>query len=183
MINLRPVQAEDADQLFPLIYYSPVTDTLAWDGPESLESFRAGLAERSEQVRLGEKHLFTIVETHSGLPIGSADIRPDEVGFRADVGLWIGHSFQSQGYGSAVIRSLLAYGFDQLGLEKIEGYVFCGNLASRRIFEKNGFLLEGTIRKALLKRGQFVDEWLFGLTREDYLSKQSFDSGLIDGRL
>jgi uncharacterized protein (DUF952 family)/RimJ/RimL family protein N-acetyltransferase len=175
MISLQPVRAEDADQLFPLIFQSPVTETLVWDGPESLETFRTDLATRSEQVGRGEKHLFTIIEAHSGRPVGSADIRPDEASFRADIGLWIGQSYQGLGYGSAVIHWLVAYGFDQLGLEKIEGYVFCGNLASRRIFEKNGFLLEGTIRNALQKQGQARDEWLFGLTREDYLSSRSFD--------
>jgi RimJ/RimL family protein N-acetyltransferase len=50
-------------------------------------------------------------------------------------------------------------------LQKIEATVFAGNMASRRIFEKNGFSLEGTIRKAALKRGQLIDEWLLGIVR------------------
>ena len=35
MLILRPVQPVDADILFPLIYHTPVTDTLLWDGPAS----------------------------------------------------------------------------------------------------------------------------------------------------
>ena len=35
------------------------------------------------------------------------------------------------------------------------------------VFEKNRFTLEGTIRRAVRKRGRFVDEWLFGLIPED----------------
>jgi hypothetical protein len=60
--------------------------------------------------------------------------------------------------------------FWRLTLEKIEATVFVGHWASRRIFEKNHFILEGTIRKAVQKRGEARDEWLFGITREDYLS-------------
>lgn len=168
MIFLQPVQEEHAEALFPLIFSNPVTDTLVWDGPESLESFRQALAERAEQVAQGERHIFTIVERASSQPIGSASIRPDAEKFRSDIGLWIGQPYHNKGYGTLVVRRLLTYGFDALGLEKIEAYVFIGNKPSRRIFEKNGFQLEGTIRKAVRKRGLALNEWLYGITREDW---------------
>jgi uncharacterized protein (DUF952 family) len=53
-------------------------------------------------------------------------------------------------------------------MEKIEASIYTGNWASRRIFEKNGFLLEGTVRKATLKRGEWQDDWRLGITRQDY---------------
>ena len=52
-------------------------------------------------------------------------------------------------------------------LKKLEATVFVGNHASRRAFEKNGFTLEGTIRRAVRKRGVLVDEWLFGIVGEE----------------
>lgn len=167
MSILRPLQAADAESLFPLIYQSEVTDTLLWDGPNSLETFRAEIAERAASTARGEKHYFAILSP-KGTPIGAASLRPDEVNFRADIGLWIGTPHQRKGYGTSVIGELLAYGFDVLQLSKIEATVFTGNWPSRRIFEGNGFLLEGTIRKAVLKRSQPQDEWLFGLTSEEF---------------
>ena len=167
-VQLTAVQARDADELFPLIYHSPVTDTIVWDGPISLEEFRADLAAGEEQVRRGERHLFTLRSVPGDIAIGSASIRPDAEQVRADMGLWIGGPFQGKGYGSRVVRELVKYGFEHLKLEKIDAYVFTGNWASRRIFEKNGFSLEETIRSALQKREQSVDEWLFGLTRQEY---------------
>lgn len=168
MILLQPVQEHDANALFPLIFSTPVTDTLVWDGPESLEAFRLALAERADQVRRGERHIFTIIEQTLGQPIGSASIRPDAEGFRADIGLWIGQPYHGNGYGTLVVRKLLEYGFNSLGVEKIDAYVFVGNWASRRIFEKNNFQHEGTIRRAVRKRGMALDEWLFGITRDDW---------------
>ena len=173
MIRLRQVMAEDAELLFSLINQSNVTDTILWDGPESLESFQQSLAERADQTARGEIYNFTIVQNATGKQVGSASIRPDMGFFRASVGLWIGIPYQSQGYGTETIAQLLEYGFRQLGLEKIEADVFVGNWSSRRIFEKNGFQLEGTIRKAVRKRGCAVDEWLLGITREDWESTQS----------
>lgn len=176
MLALRPVQGTDADTLFPLIYQSPVTDNLVWNGPESLEAYRQGLAGAAEKVAQGEKHMFTIVvedDLHQNppVPIGSTSIDPEESQpLRADVGLWIGIPYHGKGYGTRTIRWMADYGFIQLGLEKIEACIYTGNWASRRIFEKNGFLLEGTIRKTTLKRGQWQDDWRMGITREEYLA-------------
>jgi uncharacterized protein (DUF952 family)/RimJ/RimL family protein N-acetyltransferase len=175
MLILRPVQAEDADILFPMIYHSPVTDTLLWNGPDSLDEYRQGLAKRAERVALGEDHMFTMVAIDDSgenpdTAIGSAGIDPEsKQNLRADLGLWIGLPYHGKGYGTLAIRWLLDYGFIRLGMEKIEACVYTGNWASRRIFEKNGFILEGTIRKATLKRGQWQDDWRMGITREDYL--------------
>ena len=110
-----------------------------------------------------------ISHTRSPIPIGSADHPPGaDQELRADVGLWIGLPYHGKGYGTLAVRWLVDYGFTRLGLEKIEASIYTGNWASRRIFEKNGFILEGTIRKATLKRGQWQDDWRVGITREDY---------------
>jgi len=167
-IRLKPVEATDADELFPMVHRSSVTDTLVWDGPTSLEGLRDGLVERERQVREGARHQFTIVENATGKKIGSIDIRPFEDGYRGDIGVWVGHPFQGKGYGTEAVRQILEYGFEKLQMEKIEAKVFLGNSASRRTMEKVGFQLEGTIRKGAKKQGEFLDEWLFGIIREEF---------------
>jgi uncharacterized protein (DUF952 family) len=68
---------------------------------------------------------------------------------------------------------MVSYGFDRLNLEKLEASIFIGNLASQRIFLKNGFYLERIIPHALDKHGLPVGEWLFGLPRTEYDRWQS----------
>jgi RimJ/RimL family protein N-acetyltransferase len=132
---------------------------------------KQGLKAREELTRAGKCHQFTIVETSTGKKIGSIDIRPYDEGepFRGDMGLWIGPPFQGKGYGTLAVQQILKYGFEKLGMQKIEAKIFLGNIASRRIFEKCGFQLEGTIRRAEMKRGKLVDEWLFGILKEEAL--------------
>ena len=55
-------------------------------------------------------------------------------------------------------------------MEKVEACAFLGNLGSRRVLEKCGFAQEGLTRKAVLKRGRWLDEWVFGITREEWES-------------
>jgi RimJ/RimL family protein N-acetyltransferase len=168
-ITLKPVEGRDANELFPLVYHTDVTDTLCWNGPDSLEDYQIGLKMREARVQQGILHHFTIIENRSGRLIGNIDIRPDENNFRGDIGIWIGKIYQGKGYGAQAVRQILEYGFKTLGMTKIEACIYVGNWTSRRIFEKNGFILEGTIRKAVIKRGQPVDEWILGITREEYL--------------
>ncbi|HUJ24295.1 MAG TPA: GNAT family protein [Bryobacteraceae bacterium] len=168
MIVIRPVRQEDADELFPQVFRSPVTATLAWDGPGSREEYQANIAEFAEKTRAGLIHMFTIVESGSGGPVGNIDVRPYADGYRADIGLWIGQAYHGKGYGTAAISLAVEYGFERVQLQKIEARVFVGNHASRRAFEKNGFVLEGTVRRAIRKRGQFVDEWLMGVLPEEF---------------
>jgi RimJ/RimL family protein N-acetyltransferase len=169
-VELRPPLPQDAEVLFPLVDGTSVCDTLAWDGPESAEEYSQGLALRSLQVLAGDKHFFTIVLRQSSQPIGSCDLRLERDGAaQANVGLWIGEPFQGKGYGTQVVGSLTAYGFEKLGLQKIVADIFVGNWASRRAFEKNGFQLEEIQPAVLVKRGLPVDEWLVGLTRDAYL--------------
>jgi ribosomal-protein-alanine N-acetyltransferase len=171
-IELRPPLPADAQALFPLVDHTPVCDTLVWDGPESFEEYRRGLAMRAVQVLAGEKHFFTIMLKPAGQPIGSCDLRVEAAeGRRANAGLWIGEPFQGRGYGTQTIGALAAYGFNRLGVEAIEADIFVGNWASRRAFEKNGFALTATETGALIKRGQPVDEWMLELTRSAFDSR------------
>ena len=164
MITLRPILATDADPLYPLVAGTDVPDTLLWDGPESLAEFRESIAARAGEVERGALYMFAIVTADA--PVGSIDIRPEN-DFRGDMGLWVGLGHHGRGYGTEAVRLATRYAFERVGLHKLEATVFVGNDASRRIFEKNGFRLEGTIRRAARKRGRFVDEWLFGMLREE----------------
>lgn len=164
-VQLRQPIPGDAAALFPLIHRTSVTDTIAWDGPDSLEAYEQWFQDRTAQVAVGERHFRVVVELASGLPIGSAGLRPEPAGDRGDFGLWIGVPYQGRGYGTEVVRQLLADGFTVLGMGEIEATVIVGNVASRRVMERNGMRLDATLGEALIKRGRAVDVWRFVITR------------------
>jgi [ribosomal protein S5]-alanine N-acetyltransferase len=164
VITLRPIVASDADPLYALLAGTDVPDTLLWDGPDSLAEYRDAIATRANQAALGTMHVFAVVDADG--PIGAIDVRPEN-DFRGEMGLWIGRPHHGRGYGTEAVRLATRYAFERVGLHKLEATVFVGNDASRRIFEKNGFLHEGTIRRAVRKRGRFVDQWLFGILKEE----------------
>ena len=66
---------------------------------------------------------------------------------------------------SVAVRQICGIAFRELALERIIGEVFPENLASARVLEKNGFLLEETRAGAVVKGGKAMDVRVYGLPR------------------
>ena len=73
------------------------------------------------------------------------------------IGYMILTPFWSQGIGTEAVRQICGSAFRELALERIIGEVFPENLASARVLEKNGFLLEETRAGAVVKGGKAMD--------------------------
>jgi ribosomal-protein-alanine N-acetyltransferase len=154
-----------------------VVATLVWDGPASEEEFVGNYP--SPRGDPSHRH-FTIAA--GGVPVGSLSIRPGFQPGRGDIGYWVGEPFQGKGYATKAVARALAIAFGEMGMEKVEACAFLGNRASRRVLEKCGFRDEGIVRKAVLKRGRWLDEWLLGITREDWLARGGLQAGGPAGR-
>jgi RimJ/RimL family protein N-acetyltransferase len=70
-------------------------------------------------------------------------------------------AFTGMGYGSEALDALCQF-LLQAEFHKLKAMVIEGNWPSRRILEKNGFVLEGTLRDNYLLNGQWVSDWVFG---------------------
>jgi ribosomal-protein-alanine N-acetyltransferase len=73
------------------------------------------------------------------------------------IGYWIDKEFANRGYTTTAIEILTRFGFDQLGLHRIEINIRPENAPSRRVAEKAGYLLEGTRERYLHIDGQWRD--------------------------
>jgi RimJ/RimL family protein N-acetyltransferase len=80
-----------------------------------------------------------------------------------EIGFWTAPWARGAGVMTDGARLVCAWGFEELGLGRIEWWANVGNDASRRVAEKLGFTFEGTARARLLHRGQRVDGWVAGL--------------------
>ncbi|MBI1900449.1 MAG: GNAT family N-acetyltransferase [Planctomycetia bacterium] len=81
---------------------------------------------------------------------------------RAEMGYWIARPFWGRGIATAAVAAMCGYAFGELKLAKLTGHVFSFNPASSRVLEKNGFELEGRLRRHYLKDGEFIDALAYG---------------------
>jgi RimJ/RimL family protein N-acetyltransferase len=76
--------------------------------------------------------------------------------------------YRNKGYATDAAKTLLEYGFNHLGFERISSSTQENNIGSQRVLEKCGFTLEGRERKAKYFLGKRHDRLIYGLLREEY---------------
>ncbi|TWV96234.1 GNAT family N-acetyltransferase [Chitinophaga pinensis] len=81
----------------------------------------------------------------------------------AEIGYWLGEAYWHKGIMTAAIGMVCRHAFEQYGISRIFAGVFAYNSYSARALEKNGFILEGIKRKAVLKQHELSDEHFYAL--------------------
>ena len=135
---LRPFAEGDAADLYAYAKDPQVGPIAGWKPHESV-------AESLEIIRtvFSAPNTFAVVEKGTGRVIGSAGfVRPhkedapptsSEIGYALSADCW------GRGIMTEVVRELLRYGFQDLGLEEIWCTHYQENGRSRRVIEKCGF--------------------------------------------
>jgi diamine N-acetyltransferase len=143
-IALRALEVEDGETLRAWLNDPENHQHLALYRPLSAAAEREwleGLHKRPED------HVFGIALRETEALIGSCGLHRVTFPHRsAELGIQIGEP--GKGYGSEAIKLLLAYGFDTLGLHRIELRVYESNPRAIRCYERAGFRREGEKREA-----------------------------------
>jgi len=103
--------------------------------------------------------------TLDGVLAGSIDLRLCSDGTTAEIGYWVGAPARGRGVASTAARVLSDFGFDALGLRRVELNAAVTNPASRRVAEKAGFELEGVRRAWRTVAGVPTDFALYSRVR------------------
>jgi len=86
----------------------------------------------------------------------------------AHVGISLRPAMRGQGLGADTVAVLCRYGFAVRGLHRLQVDTLADNAAMIRAAERNGFVLEGTMRRSAWVLGEFLDEVVLGLLAEDW---------------
>lgn len=89
----------------------------------------------------------------------------------AQLSLFIGEkSCWGKGYATESIRCLTQWGFDALGLERIEAGCYDSNLGSLRAFLKVGYSVEGFFRNSVVSDGRRIGCFWLGILKNDRIT-------------
>lgn len=80
----------------------------------------------------------------------------------AEFGYWLARKHWGQGLMTRIVAAYLPWAMAELAVTRMQATVLDFNLGSARVLEKNGFVEEGVLRAAVLKRGQVHDLRVFG---------------------
>jgi [ribosomal protein S5]-alanine N-acetyltransferase len=120
----------------------------------------------------GEAMTFAIIVTEHDLLVGAIGLHLSSVNRYAEVGYWIGKSFWNHGYATEATVAVIAYGFEKLGLNRIQARHMTKNPPSGRVMQKAGMKFEGILRQSIYRWEQFEDAAMYSILYEEYKNSQ-----------
>lgn len=114
-----------------------------------------------------QKEMHWAIRSSDGMLIGVIGLhgKYPEFTHRDEVGYWVAASYRGKNVMTRTLGALCAYLHKNYGLVRIEAPIFDFNVASCRVVEKCGFVMEGVLRKAYFKNGKYIDGRLYALVQ------------------
>jgi [ribosomal protein S5]-alanine N-acetyltransferase len=138
--------------------------------PDALSraSFRSRVARYAEDWRTDQAYNFFIFSHDETLigGIGLSNVRRG-VSESASLGYWVGKPFARQGYMTAALPLVVEFGFERLGLHRLDAACLPSNIPSRSLLARAGFHQEGCAREYLCIASKWQDHLLFAILRGD----------------
>ncbi|MBE6549465.1 MAG: GNAT family N-acetyltransferase [Ruminococcaceae bacterium] len=166
---LRPMKESDANDMFDYAQREDVTTYLLWSPHRSVSYTREYLKYIETRYDVGDFYDWAVIERSSGKMIGTCGFTridmPNNVG---EIGYVLNPDFHGKGYGTEAASEALRFGFDVIGLHRIEAKFMEGNRASLHVMDKLGMSFEGFRRESMLVKGKYRTVGICALLSEDY---------------
>ncbi|HEU4672213.1 MAG TPA: GNAT family protein [Candidatus Limnocylindrales bacterium] len=173
-VFLRPAERDDIPLFVTWLSDQRTTRTLALRAPLSIPLEEAWFERMVADQGRGGYH-FVACLVADDRPIGTVGLfELDPTNGSAGLGIMVGAADdRGRGYGSDMLRALLDFGFASLRLERIWLDVYDFNPRARRVYERVGFVHEGTLRHAIWREGRFVDVHRMAILADEWRAGRS----------
>ncbi len=170
-LHYNPLVMTDIDDVHAL-HSLPETDRYNTLGiPADIETTRAVMTNWLQQMETTPVQLYvfklTEKETNTftglmGLVIGKPKFRTAEVWYKLHPQQW------GKGYATEAVKRVLDLCFNDLQMHRVEAGAAVENIASIKVMENAGMQYEGTKRKVLPIRGEWISGSTYAILEEDY---------------
>jgi RimJ/RimL family protein N-acetyltransferase len=93
-------------------------------------------------------------------------LQPDVERVSAEIGYWLGEAFWGRGIATDALTAVTRHAMDTHGLTRLFALPFASNVASCRVLEKAGYVLEARLRRSAIKEGAIVDQMQYACVAE-----------------
>lgn len=164
-VVLREFRAEDEDGLLAVIGDDRVTTWLSHDSRDlaAVRAMLAGVIERRVAEPRAEYFLAVALPESDRLiglaRLGLGGVQAAKLGYAIRADEW------GKGYATDAARTLVRFGFAQLGLHRITAAIGPDNLGSITVVKRLGFEHEGRLSDHVFTNGRWRDSELFALVK------------------
>jgi [ribosomal protein S5]-alanine N-acetyltransferase len=169
-MTLRLLANEDLDFVYQHFSNPDVTQYLMDDPPVANISEAQAIIDFFLEPESKNRVRWVMVRKEDQQVIGTCGFhRWEKPYFRAEIGYDLTPEFWGLGYMTEALRVVISHGFERMGLNRIDAYVYVGNPRSAHVLTKFGFKQEGLLRDYFCLNGVFYDHFLFGLVKRDWI--------------
>ncbi|MCC6251647.1 MAG: GNAT family N-acetyltransferase [Bacteroidia bacterium] len=113
--------------------------------------------------------MFAICDKSTNRHIGNIKLDNfDWISHTCELGVLIGEKdFWGKGIGTEACTLAIQYAFNILNIRKVLLAVYATNIGAIKVYEKLGFVNEGTLRKHIWSNGNYIDKHFMGLFKEE----------------
>lgn len=166
---LRRLEKRDSADMYEYSCREETTRYLLWSPHPSIGYTKSYLNMVQKMYRTGGYYDWAVIEKESGKMIGTCGFaRLDERHSVGEIGYVLNKAFHHRGYAAEAAEAVIEFGFERLGLNRIEGRYMAENEASRHVMERCGMTFEGVLRQLMQVRGVYRDIGMCALLRSDY---------------
>jgi ribosomal-protein-alanine N-acetyltransferase len=167
-VALRELRASDAPSLCALLTTDEVARFIS-PPPTTVAGFESFIAWTLRQRTAGTYVSFAVTVSGFDTAIGIFQVRETERGFgTAEWGFAIGSPFWGTGVFEEGAELVLEFVFNTLGVHRLEARAAVLNGRGNSALRKIGAFKEGTLRRSLLCRGQYLDQVLYAILDSDW---------------
>lgn len=167
---LRQINSKDVNDIFEI--YSNKEVMLYFDDREAFKDIS-----EAEKMILGYneglKNMWEmrwgIVLKESGKLIGTCGFHAiSDYDKRIEIGYDLNRDYWQKKIMKEALSLIVGFAYRESDVNRIEAYVEPPNVSSRILLERLGFVLEGTLRKHEMCRGELIDIQILSLLRDDW---------------
>ena len=168
-LSLRVMHPIDAEDMFDYARRPEVTKYLLWREHEDISFTLDYLNYINRRYALGDFYDWAIIERESRKMIGTCGFtKIDAPNNSAEIGYVLNPDFHRRGFGSEAVKRVLKFGFEELGLNRIEARFMQGNEASLALMKSVGMTFEGYMRDLIFVKGSYRTVGISSILRSEY---------------
>ncbi len=169
-LRLRELRPTDAEAFFALRTDPAVIEFMGQEPPASIDDTHKSIQRMQKSYEQRNGIFWCVTLKEEDILIGSCVLFAFNFDFHyAETGYELSPPYWRQGITSEAMAAVLTYGFTELELHRIEADVAPDNTRSKNLLLKLGFTFEGNLRQRYFFRGQYEDEYYYGLLKDEWL--------------
>jgi RimJ/RimL family protein N-acetyltransferase len=167
-VELRELRTSDATALFTMLTTEEVARFIS-PPPTTVQGFEQFIAWTHRQRSIGAYVCYAVTLKGFDTAIGIFQVREIEPGFgTAEWGFAIGSPFWGTGVFVNAARSTVDFAFETIGVNRLEARAAVENGRGNGALAKVGAVKEGVLRSSFRRHGQYVDQALWSIVREEW---------------